>query len=234
MRRLAVLAAALIALSGCLGFGDDTVELTFVDHIEAGMIEQDVFVERTPGSNKVFRVGKSEAARYADAPVYRTTMPVRHAPYSPKRNGPYPKGASLGLSLGDWLRATGKVAYACAGGEGRIEAAFRDLVPNGTYTMWYLRAAKPHIDCADCPYATLDLPIGARDGSQSMFVADARGFAVYDATFKPCLKPSDDQLSAALAIAYHSDGNTHGPSPGAPGSRSHLQLLAVLPGANEK
>ncbi len=65
----------------------------------------------------MFRVGKSEAGRFADAPVYRTTMPVNHAPFSPRKNGPYPKGASLGMSLGDWLRATGKFRYTCTVGD---------------------------------------------------------------------------------------------------------------------
>jgi hypothetical protein len=82
--------------------------------------------------------------------------------------------------------------------------------------------------CADCPFATIDFPIGAKDGSQSIFIADARGFAEFDLKFEPCLKPGDDQLAAALAVAYHSDGNTHGPSPGDRGSRSHVHLFAIL------
>jgi hypothetical protein len=229
IRLVAAMAACLVGLGGCFGFGKDVTEAEFIDHIKAGMIEQDVFVEKVPGSNEVFRVGKSEAGRFADAPVYRTTMPVNHAPFSPRKNGPYPKGASLGMSLGDWLRATGKFRYTCTVGEkGRIEAVFKDLVPNGTYTMWYFRVAKAHMGCADCPFATIDFPIGAKDGSQSIFIADARGFAEFDLEFEPCLKPGDDQLAAALAVAYHSDGNTHGPSPGDRGSRSHVHLFAML------
>ena len=65
-------------------------------------------------------------------------------------------------------------------------------------------------------------------------VADVRGTGWIDVAFKPCLKPSDDQLTAALAIAYHSDGNTHGPSPGEMGHTSHVQLFAVLPGPDGK
>ena len=79
-----------------------------------------------------------------------------------------------------------------------------------------------------------DLPVGAKDGSQSAFVADVRGTGWIDVAFKPCLKPSDDQLTAALAIAYHSDGNTHGPSPGEMGHTSHVQIFAVLPGPDEE
>ena len=199
--------------------------------------EQDVFVERIRGSGQVFRVGKAEAARFADAPIYRAATAVRHAPFSPDRNGPYPKGASLGMSLGDWLAATGRVSYTSSRGVGRVRGTFKDLVPYGTYTMWYLRFAKAHMGCADCPFATIDFPLGAKDGSQSSFIADAQGGAVFDAAFKPCLKLGDDQLGAALAIAYHSDGNTHGPSPGDMGHavgrrlREHeLRVITCLTG----
>ncbi len=234
IRLVAAMAACLVGLGGCFGFGKDVTEAEFIDHIKAGMIEQDVFVEKVAGSNQVFRVGKTEAERYADAPVYRSAVPVRHAPYSPARNGPYPKGASLGMSLGDWLAATGTVTYTCSDGMGRIQAWFRNLVANGTYSMWYFRVAKAHMGCAACPFATIDFPVGAKDGSQSPFAADARGNATFDAVFKPCLKLSDDQLAAALAIVYHSDGNTYGPSPGDMGSKSHVQLLVVLPGPDDE
>ncbi len=229
-----VISACLALLGACSRIGVEVTELTLVGHIEAGMIEQDVFVEKTRGSGEVFRVGKAEAKRYADAPVYRAAQPVNHAPFSPSKNGPYPKGASLGVSLGDWLAGTGRVRYTCSSGAGRIEGAFRRLVPNGTYSMWYFRFAKAHMGCAECPFATIDFPVGAKDGSQSAFIADVRGNAWFDAAFKPCLKPSDDQLAAALAIAYHSDGNTHGPNPGDMGHTSHVQLLAVLPGPDGK
>ncbi len=233
IRSVVAIAASFALLGACGRFGVEVTEVTFVDHIEAGMIEQDVFVEKTRGSGQVFRVGKDEAVRHAESPVYRTTRPVNHAPFSPKKNGPYPKGASLGLSLGDWLAASGIAKHTCTNGAARLQAVFRRLVPNGTYTMWYFRVAKAHMGCADCPFATIDLPVGAKDGSQSGFVADRRGNALIDISFKPCLKLSDDQLAAALAIAYHSDGNTYGRNPGDMGSKSHVQLFVVLPGPDD-
>ncbi len=234
IRSVVAIAACLALLGACARFVVDETEVTFIDHIEAGMIEQDVFVEKVPGSGEVFRVGKEEAIRHGDAPLYRTTRPLPHAPFSPKKNGPYPKGASLGISLGDWLAATGIAKHTCTDGAGRLQAVFRRLIPNGTYTMWYFRVAKDHMGCAGCPFATIDFPIGARDGSQSAFVADARGNALFDASFEPCLKPGDDQLAAALAIAYHSDGETYGPSPGDLGAKTHIQLFTLLPDEGEE
>jgi hypothetical protein len=234
IRSVVAISGCLAVLGGCLGDGVEVKDLAFVDHIKAGMIEQDVFVEKARGSGQVFRVGKEEAKRYADAPVYRAARPVHHAPFSPKKNGPYPKGASLGMSLGDWLKGSGTVSYTCGDDQGRIQGWFRNLGPNGTYTMWYFRVAKAHMGCADCPFATIDFPVGAKDGSQSPFIADARGRAKFDASFKPCLKLGDDQLAAALAIAYHSDGNTYGRNPGDMGNKSHVHLFAVLPGPDGK
>ncbi len=232
-RHAVLIAACLAVLGACSGDRVAIEDLALVDHIAAGMIEQDVFVEKTRGSGQVFRVGKAEAARFAGAPIYRAATAVRHAPFSPDRNGPYPKGASLGMSLGDWLAAAGRVSYTCSRGAGRVQGTFKDLVPYGTYTMWYLRFAKAHMGCADCPFATIDFPLGAKDGSQSSFIADARGGATFDASFEPCLKLGDDQLGAALAIVYHSDGNTHGPNPGDMGHNSHIQLFALLPGPDD-
>jgi hypothetical protein len=232
-RSLAAVAALVAFLGACGRIGVEETELTLVDHIEAGMIEQDVFVERTRGSGLVFRVGKEEARQFAGAPIYRTVRAVDPGPYSPAKNGPFPKGASLGISLGEWHAATGRLFYTCSSGDGRIESIFRGLVPNGTYSMWYFRIARSHVGCADCPFSMIALPVGRTDGTESKFVTDVRGRALFIAEFKPCLKPSDDELVSALAITYHSDGETHGPRLGARGHTSHVQLWSVLPAPGE-
>lgn len=231
-----MISSCVILLGACSTnwFEDEFEELAFVDHIAAGMIEQDVFVEKVPGSGSVFRVDEAEAARFGDALVYRSKIPVRHAPYTPSKNGPYPKGASLGISLADWRKGSGRALVTCSSEKGRIQAVFHNLVPNGTYTMWYYRVAVAHMGCADCPFGSIDLPVGAKDGSQSSFAANARGSALFDVSFEPCLKPGDDQLAAALAITYHSDGNTYGPSPGERGHKSHVQLFTLLLGPGGK
>ncbi len=46
-------AVALLALGAC---APKPVELGFVDHVKAGMIEQDVDVEKAAGSGEVFRI----------------------------------------------------------------------------------------------------------------------------------------------------------------------------------
>jgi hypothetical protein len=106
------------------------------------------------------------------------------------------------------------------------ERAFTKLVPNAVYTMWYAFVPAPPTK----PFTgALDLPLGARDGSQTKFASDAAGNAHFEASFSPCLQPSNDQLMAMLAIAWHSDGKTHGSSGGPFGKTSHGQIFAPLP-----
>ena len=217
---------ALLVLGAC---AQKPVELTFVDHVEAGLIEQDVYVEKTAGSGEVYRINPDEFDAYKNAPIFATTKVVHHAPFNADRNGPYAKGQSLGMSLEDWLSASGKATYVCTRDQGRIDASFTKLVPNGIYTLWYAFAGQAHMGCKDCPFATVDFPMGESDGSQSVFQSDANGNADFALDFSPCLQMSNKRLMAMLAIAYHSDGNTYGPSPGPFGIGSHVQLFTGLP-----
>lgn len=206
--------------------------IKFVDHITAGMIEQDALIEKEKGSGKVYRIGPDEAETYKDAPVFGTAEPIHHAPFAKSASGPYPKGKALGVTLSEWLSGSGTASYSCTAGEGSINASFTGLVPDGVYTMWYAFAGKAHMGCADCPFSTIDFPVGGGDGSQSVFSADGSGNADFQANFSPCLRLGDELLMPMLAIAYHSDGNTYGPDPGKFGTASHVQLFAGLPDQN--
>ena len=78
-------------------------------------------------------------------------------------------------------------------------------------------------------FHTYDIPLGAPDGTQAKFLADGKGKAIYQAAFEPCLQGTNAQLMAGLAIAYHSDNETHGYEPGPMGNKSHVHLFAMLP-----
>ena len=218
-----------LALAAAPALADDVkFEFGFVDHIEAGMIEQDVYVETSPGSAEVVRVTPETADEGAE--VFHTAHPVRHDPMNLNAIGPYPKGASLGFSLGDWLSASGSGSYSCTGGEGHLQISFENLIPGGVYTLWHFFMPSAPTD----PFiGTFDLPAGALDGSQSIFTADASGKAVFDQVLEPCLQLSGDQLVAGLAVNYHSDGQTYGVLPGDFGQNAHIQLFTALPAASE-
>ena len=144
MARNNVLTILAGAVSLALGACAQTVELEFVDHVKAGMIEQDVYVEKSPGEGQVYRIEAEEFDAFKNAPLYATTRVVHHAPFSPQHNGPYPKGRELGMTMAEWLSGTGKATYTCKAGTGTIDSAFTNLVPNGLYTMWHALPREGH------------------------------------------------------------------------------------------
>lgn len=204
-------------------------KLQFVNHFAAGMIEQDVFVERTANSESVFRMTKDERQKYLSSPLFASAASTHHAPFKTDAMGPFAKGNRLGMTLEKWLAASGTTSYSCTSGTGRIKAKFENLVPNGVYTMWNFYVGKQHMGCPDCPFATVDFPVGKADGSQSVFTAASNGNARFDVAFSSCLPLSNNRIATALAIAYHSDGKTSGSNPGEFGTKTHVQLLTVLP-----
>ena len=220
VRSISVIALLMTPVAASAG---ESIQLTFVDHIKAEMIEQDVYVDKM-SDGKVFRVTKEDAADFSEAKVFRTAAPVEHAPMDASKLGPYAAGAQLDFTLGEWLAASGTADLTCDGTKGTLRAEFQNLVPEGLYTMWNFFAGQQL-----AKFHTYDLPVGAPDGSESVFVADAKGNAVYEVSFEPCLQGTTPQLMAGLAIAYHSDGETHGYEPGPMGNKSHVHLFTMLP-----
>ena len=201
-----------------------SIDLAFMTHLDMDLPEQDVFIEREPESGKVWRVTKGDNDMHA--PLYKTAVETKHDPFNPKAVGPHAKGEPLGMTLGQWLRHQGTGKYTCTDGVGSLDTSFSGLVPDGVYTMWHAFIALPPTD----PFSgTLDLPLGARDGSQSVFKADAEGEASFVHQFQPCLEMSDVWTTSMLAINYHSDGKTYGGSPGQFGYNAHIPLFLMLP-----
>ena len=225
MKTLLTISAVVTMASHAAALAGDTVELTFVDHLEAKMIEQDVYVEKERGSGMVSRVTVDDHAGFLDETVFTTATGVSHDPMNASAIGPYDKGHDLGLTLGEWLAASGTASYACREEKGMLSAEFSNLVPNGLYTMWTFYLPTPSTD----PFTTYDIPIGARDGSESVFRASPSGAADFDLTFEPCLQGTGSQLASGLAIAYHSDGKSYGHEPGSMGDKTHVHLFALLP-----
>ena len=96
----------------------------------------DVFIvlnNTTP--DLVYRIERSQAddpANLAKA-AYATRDATPHDPYKimPNSLGPFPRGADLGFTLGEWLAATGTGTYAEENDNSAMNFTFRNLVPNG-------------------------------------------------------------------------------------------------------
>jgi len=175
---------------------------------------------------KVVRVEESQAkdsAILAKA-VYSASNATEHDAFKTGKNplGPFDKGESLGFTLGDWLAATGSGSYTVNESKAEIKLSFKNLVPNGVYTLWCSRLTFP-------PHPKIvDRPCGASDGSENSFNADAAGDADFDLSIKT-LEDSTKETNSVIALAYHSDGKTHGASPGDFGLNSHVQLFFLIP-----
>ncbi len=207
-----------------------TIELVFVDHLKAGLIEQDVFVEKEVGSGEVYRLLPTEREKYLNAEVFTSKKGHHHDPFDKLKVGPYKKGRSLGITLQEWLYASGAASYTCEDGWGTFKAQFTNLVPNATYTMWHFFMPAP----PTVPFTgTLDLPMGDREGKQSVFKTDAEGNASLNESFEHCLQLGGSQLMSGMAIALHSDSNTYGSEPGDFGKLAHVHLFAMLPKEDE-
>jgi hypothetical protein len=199
-------------------------DIAFVTHLDKELPEQDVFIERESGSGEVWRVTLGD--HDMSQALYKTAVRVPHNPFDQAALGPHPKGEPFGQTLGEWLRHTGRGRYTYADGKGRLDLAFTGLVPNGVYTMWHAFTAMPPTE----PFSgALELPLGARDGSESIFQADEDGNAVFVHEFSPGLEMSDVWTTSMLAINYHSDGKTYGGLPGDFGLNAHVPLFAILP-----
>ena len=206
----------------------------------------DVYFElNSTTPNLVYRIEQEQArdpivlAKMA----YATISAIPHDPYklTPNALGPFPKGDPLGFSLEEWLSAIGFGTYFDENGNASIHLTFHNLVPNGTYSIWCHRVTSPP------NYKEENTPLGASDGSQSIFKADANGNGTFNLKFKAL--PATTNVSYAdwasmyitkmapirtnvtwtlIGVVYHSDGQTHGAIPGEFGKNAHLQLVHLM------
>lgn len=175
--------------------------------------------------------------------AYATTNTTRHDVYKlmPNALGPFPKGKALRFTLEQWLAATGLGTYIEENDNAALNLTFHNLVPNGTYSVWSHRVTMP----PDYNYSFT--PVGASDGSQNVFKADADGNGIFKLKLK-ALPPSTNitykdyvamyvtkQVPIStritwtlIAVAYHSDGKTHGPTPGELGKTTHMQMTHLM------
>ena len=156
--------------------------------------------------------------------AYAAAEAVPHDPFKVTENplGPFDGGSPLGFTLQQWLGASGIGIYSVDNENAQLDLSFNDLVPNGVYTAWCSRIKLPPMP------AILDLPCGLDDGSENSFTADEKGSASFSLKLAP-LESSTEAVASVIAVAYHSDGQTHGASPGDFGLNSHVQLFYMFP-----
>ena len=219
-----------------------TANIQWMHYIEAGLPEQDVFIDpngahadlpdpdfigaREILTPSVMRVESKSALTPSilASMVYAAATVVPHDPFKLGANplGPYYKGDPLGFTLGQWLAARGSGTYAVSGDEAELDMAFQQLVPDGHYALWCGRMSVPP------PYSESDKACGAADGSQNRFRADARGNASFHLNLK-ALPESTPAFTTVFMLTYERDVDSADGDWGGYGLSSHVQLLYTFP-----
>jgi len=188
----------------------DTIVATVVDPVFAAYINV--------GPNDVDPRLKNLPIRAVPEPVFfagvRATVPPLEAidpatsPAARFRSKP-----SFPITLGDWLRARAELTIRCTDeGPATASATFRNLVPNGLYTVW---GSWSTVALPGAPRAVVPIPFG---GAPNSLVADHQGNATFQREFAACpLDPVPDAVGSKMlfvALVYHSDAVLFGASPG--------------------
>ncbi len=223
---LAAILFSLAVVGGTEAQGPDTTTREWVNFgvgYELGF-DPFAFTETEPGSGIVRKVSLSDPA---DTPLSSVTSEGVHVTPDNLFEGDTtaPIGDALGLTLGDWLAATGTVSVTCSGDTSTLDATFSGLIASGVYTVWDVR-----VDAVDPSIVTAFQPLGAADGSEATVVVDGAGNATYHVELAYCLTGQSDILE--LDLLYHYDGATYGPLPthtesGDLGVEGAVQLIVV-------
>ncbi len=227
-----VIVLALVVGVGLLGMlvataqtdASEVIEIGFVNHIQAGLTEQDVYLITEDGMGK--RVEGSDPLSSVNQMHYGAAAMHEHDPFGVNEEpvGPFEIGESLGVTLSQWLGATGSGTYTVNGDVAQVSLTFEGLMLDGVYTLWCSQIVLPP------DFEILNTPCGAPDGSENVFEADADGNAHID--LEIAARPyTTEEILSVFAIAYHSNGQTYGEYPGDFSLNSHVQLFVPLPSA---
>ena len=124
------------------------------------------------------------------------------------------QAAPLGLTLSQWLSATGTVDIVPLNANAQnVIVHFQGLSPHGVYSLFQDR---------DDQQATVYMPLDGV-GTSNSFVADAGGSGSMTFLVTPPLSHG-----SAIILVFHSDGSPHGMSRGGVGINAHNQLIVWL------
>lgn len=117
----------------------------------------------------------------------------------------------LGFDLQSWLSATGAVAITEKDGKVTLEATFKNLQPNASYSLF-----ENHFATKPISFTPMD---GA--GKTNSFTTKADGAASITMTL-PTMPTHDN----AVLVIYNSGGRSHGMERGRIGIDAHHQMIA--------
>ncbi|WGS22104.1 MULTISPECIES: hypothetical protein [unclassified Bradyrhizobium] len=211
-RRLVVLAAVagLLLTSVENGFSASPLKMTFVTHAaffsaetkQPKAIDPQVFVEDASAQAATGPQGIKHDAGVRPALIDQDakTSKLFSADHRP-----------LGFDLQSWLSASGTVTIADQDGKVTLEATFKGLQPNASYSLF-----ENHFDTTPISFTPVD-----GTGKTNSFTTKPDGSASVSVTM-----PSMPTHANAVLLIYNSGGQPHGLERGRIGIDAHHQLIA--------
>jgi hypothetical protein len=207
---LSAATAGLLIASVGSGFAASPMKLEFVTHAaffsaetkQPKTLDPQVFVEDASAPEATGPQGIKHVAGVRPALVDQDAKTsklfnVEHKP--------------LGFDLQSWLFATGTVTIAEKDGKVTLDATFKNLQPNASYSLF-----ENHSDTKPVTFTPID---GA--GKTNSFAAKADGTASVTVTL-PNMPTHDN----AVLLIYNSGGQPHGMERGRIGVDAHHQIIA--------
>jgi len=174
-----------------------TTDLDFVVDL-LGFPDMDSRMKNIPFRDVAIIVDPSGLRDFIPSTIQRNPLP-------PSKNVP-----SDPITLGKWRMAKGDMKINCkADGTAKVKFKFKNLIPNGMYSMWAVWKTTP--PGADFP-SPVPQPLG---GVPNAVVSDKKGSAKFERMLAWCpMDPTPDGSEMLLVVlAYHSDGNIYGSVP---------------------
>src|SRR5260370_2811580 len=208
---LSIFAAAglLLALAGG-GFAASPLKINFVTHAsffstetkQPKTLDPQVFVQDPAAEAATGPQGIKHAAGI------RPPLIEQDAKSSPLYNA---DGKPLGFDLQTWLSPSGIVTITEQGGKILLEASFKGLKPNGSYSLF-----ENHFDHMPVTFSAID-----GTGKTNSFIAQPDGTAKISITLPDFPTNPNDVL-----LIYNSEGQSHGLDRGKIVIEAHHQLIA--------
>ena len=214
-QRLALLTAAAAAAGLLLasvqsGFSASSMKMNFVTHAaffsaetkQPKTIDPQVFVEDASAQATMGPQGIKHDAGVRPALIDQDakTSKLFNAEHKP-----------LGFDLNAWLSATGTVTITDRGGKVTLEATFKGLQPNASYSLF-----ENHFDTTPISFTPID-----ETGKTNSFITKSDGSASVSVMMR-----SVPTHANAVLLVYNSGGQPHGVERGHIGVDAHHQLIA--------
>ena len=207
---LSTATAGLLVASVGGGFAASPLKLAFVTHAaffsaetkQPKVLDPQVFVEDASAQETTGPQGIKHSAGVRPPLIDQDvkTSKLFNAEHKP-----------LGFDLQSWLSATGTVTITEKDSKMTLEATFKNLQPNASYSLF-----ENHFDTKPITFTPMD-----GTGKTNSFTAKADGTASLTLTL-----PSMPTHANAILLVYNSGGQSHGTERGRIGVDAHHQIIA--------